>query len=684
MALKIDAKDIQKQWSSWQSYYQQNNSNGVEGINFTQLGEQWEPEVPDARTRKNKESLVLNQCKHHLDKMKSQSAQLEFGLNLNPINTDYGSNIQETNAFRILLHDLFLGPVNLSIYKDCLDKTLDYGYTAVLVTYHKDGDQSLCKRIDLSTEKDPSCYFFDKQAVTKFKTDGRYCGIRKLVSAAEIMKRYPKYQRNQPSWLDEHSNTLIDYWYRDTEAKDYFLLSTGEYKREDLLTDDDKALIVYNDALAPVKRTDYIERIYFMRVVNDHILEKPRLWPTDDKLPLVYHPALTFWTDGGLRTLPFCYHLMGAQKLYNFLSSSIATSAKNITADKFLLSREHVQSKTAQQNAQNINQEEGAFIFDGDIATIRREAPGQIPATVMQMVGLTKQAIDEMAGASVQELNAEGGVLSGRALDRITHNLNVLQVPIVKNHIEWVSEIGDVMCQMIPKIYTEQRTLVARRPDGNGQAIIINELLSTGAIRNNIKDIRDNYQYEIIAGPNSDIQKENTLKALLKAYEIDPTRFNSTADIFARCLDTPFSEELARRWGATIDPMLIKYSQGEISEEEFSAYMQQQQQKQQQAAMQSPEVLSAQAMASAEHEKAAAQHKKAAVDQYEAETKRQSAIGKLRNDQEKIQMELIKVMQEAQANQRDKEVEILKQQMQLNADLMRELEDAKQLDQRSY
>lgn len=663
----ITFESVKKQESAWFDYYCRNNMRGKSMIDFALAGNQWEGGIPERRQLENKESLTLNLCIKHLKRLKAQGREIEFSLDVAPISKEIQEDVERTNAFRLLLHTIMLDDDKLSTFAELFDKSVDYGYAVAEVNFKREDSQSLNLIPCVKNHRDPAIAFWDKNAIHPCKIDGRFCGLKKILSKEEILCKLPKVKSSP--FLQEKDNEVRYYWYRDYEPANFILLNNGQYKREDLLTIDDKNNL-YTEKDGDQKKlieTADICKIYFVVFLNEQMIGKPVLFPTDD-LPLVYHPSFTFWhPEYGDFSVPLITHLKGAQQLHNYINSQIATTAKYCNSDKWLFSEEHVRTEMNKKAAKEINKKDGAFKFSGNIESIRRERAAEIPQTLIEMSGQTKQEIDEISGAMVDTANAQQTVISGQALDKITHNLTLIHADVIAGHILFVSTIGELFRQMIPKIITEERTIVCKNKDGSGQVITINELLPTGDILNNIKDVNNNFKYQIKASPTSAMRKENTVRYLSQIYSINPEEFNNTGDIFYRNLQSEDAGELERRKAATMDTDLIKYSQGEITLEEYQQRMQQKQQSQieQQAQLANldPQVQGSRALAQAETEKAkAAQH--------QAVTKRMDVINKAKEGQEKLKVQLANLLLKSNLESAQHDIDTLRAAIDANQQLI--------------
>lgn len=646
----VKFEKIEKQYDGWLSYYSENKARGEQAIDFVIAGNQWDSGIVKTRADTNKESLTFNQNVKHLRRAYTQMGEIEFSLNIAPTNEKYSDNVEETNAFRLLLNSILLNDDVLNKCMEAGKKCLNYGMAFAEVNFGYVNYETLDSEPKLIIHKDPSIAFWDKNALHPTKVDGRFAGFCRSLTDKELIEKYPTLKR--AGWLKSTDNRVFDYWWREIVDMEFVLLKTGVRKREDLLTFDDKENIVPG-----VKNTlGKICEIHFQRCCKERILEEPRKFPTMD-LPIVYHPGLTDWhPKKGDITMPYCEHMKGAQQLHNYVLSQAASQAKSCTGDKYFFSNEHVSTSTTADNARNINKRDGGFTFKGDISSIRREQPAQISPALLELANQSKQEIDEINGSMIDHQNPQQTVISGKALDKITHNTEAINMWFMEGHITFVSQIGKLYRQMIPELYTQERTIIVKKKDGSGQPVAINQDAGTGKLTNNIKDINSNFHYEITSGPSSTMQKENTIKYLMEVYTINPAMFQATAHIFFRNLQTKDASELERIAMAMGDQNLIKYAQGEISFEDYQQLkeqaMQKQMQMQAEMAKNDPQAQGLIAAAQAETEKAKAM-------QYDSETRRMAETNKTQTDQ-------LKIAQSARDSIQKTQIEIAKIQSQQN------------------
>jgi hypothetical protein len=704
-SLNIEFETVKKQCDEWRCWYDKNNQRGRDDLLFY-LGDQTKVGVSTDRANSNKETLVCNISAKQIKRASAQLMETEFSLNLSPTNENSSKNVQENNAFRKVLNTIMLSDDNVNKLVGCGDKCIKFGYSFLEINFERRGKEDLCLWPVFRLHNDPTIAFWDKSANHQSRIDGRFCGMKKVASKEEIYQKLCYIgKKTLDSCVHKDDNEIYYYWFREYHEKKYRLLKNGKYKKSDKInnedapaTEEDSKYIfeslsdeekyAQNNKPSPLEKSEPVSCIYFQIFINEKPVTKPKIFPTDE-LPLVYHHGLTEWEgNNSMRTIPLIEFLKDPQKLHNYMQSQIATIAKNSSSAKWFFNDDHILSDTQQAEAKEINSLEGAFMFGGDLNAIKYFPPGELPMSLLQMSQLSKQEIDEIGGAMIDAQQSDSTVISGVAIDKITHNIGLLNLFFLGAHINFVRTVGCIVKQMIPRIITEERTIIAKSIDGSGEAIIVNKDMGTGDIQNNIKDINNNFDYDITPGANSPQQKENARKSIQEFIAQNPQAAPLIGDILMRNLDIQDSGELERRLSANMNQSLIKYGRGEISLQEYQASMQKQQQQnlqmQANAYKADPQYQATHEMAMSDNKKADAmqadsQTKRIAVMEQE-KTKRLKIMSDAKNNLQKIELQIEQMMQNSGIAAGNQQLEIIEKQLKATQQLIdaSEIEDARQ------
>jgi len=640
-------QSIEDKINAWQTDYQYNDDRGKHFVDFVLAGNQWKSDTKALRTARNKESLVFNRTKNIVRQVVRQIKELDYSLTAVPLNHETQEDTQASNIASLFLQHILLGNDVIRNNKICSEKAIYYGYSFLLVTFKRENEENLNQIPTTRFYNDPSSGFWDLTANHPCKIDGEYCGIKSTVSRRKLLNKYGNNIFSKGIEIKDNDNIVIDYWFREYETENYILLKNGTYKREDLLTDDDKSNLMKEIDLKKYEKKNEIKdgtieltqkrrgdkKIYFIRFLNGEILEDKKIYPTKD-LPLIYYHALTYWSDKSKKffTLPFAHHLEDPQRAYNYKQSQIATLSKSATDDKFFIQKTSKLNREEKLLFEKINEMGGAFPVD-DVNAIKQVQCTQISPTLIEATRDSKSDLDELFGIQADIQNANNVYLSDRAIQRITNIQDSLNIDIQDKHIEFVDTVAEIIAQMIPKIITQERIIMVKNHDGSGETIIVNETLPSGEIRNNVKDITNKFKYDIKAGASRTMQNETTAKYLRDAYQINPLLLDTTKDIYFRVLDTPYAGELERRAKASMDKNLIDFSQGRITDKEYQEKIESNQkaQLQNQIHMQNadPKIQAMMTVANA-------QAKRVDIQEQDSITKRKDSIVKESHENDKL------------------------------------------------
>lgn len=606
----LTSDDVEKLYSDYSSAYSEYNRRGFETISFVEDSDQWESGVQNGRSIKNKETLVFNQVKKYVNRIKSQNREIEFAINVIQKEDaiyvfdesgDGNKSVSNFNSFDKLVSHWFSEKNISEKLTQAFDKCIDFGYSVLEVSWDYENDETFNRIPSLIVYDDPTEAFFDCHATLKSKIDGNYCGRRRILDDKTIYSMYPDAEGIKKS------NVMIDFWRREKENADFVLLSTGVYKRKDLLTDGELENEAIRDSLGKlVTKKGLKSCIYFYRFINKLCVEEKVPYPTED-LPLVYHSGLTYWHKKGLATAPYAWYLIDAQRFVNLTKSQIATNLKNSTGTKWFFSPSHVTNDKIKEAIKNINAYEGALSLGDEPQKVMIVPPTELPTSMLSLSQQANAEIDSIGGSMLEAQMSDNAVVSGLALKTITSNIQIANAGLISEQISFIDSVCRILVQMIPKIITEERVFFVKNENGKLDKIGVNIMTQTGLVKNDIKAIRNGFVFDVTAGATTDIEKENTIKSLMTAYQINPQIFNATADIFFRSLPIKEANELADRAMAFVDPLIVKLGNGEITPEEFQqiqAQNQMQMAQQMQGGMQ--ETPSQQMLAQAEMQKAQA------------------------------------------------------------------------------
>jgi hypothetical protein len=660
----IAFKTVEKKAKEYWALMSKSNQRGKKSINFVRNNAQWDSDSAAKRYIQQKETMTFNNIVKYLNRLKAQSRQLNFDVDVYQASTNTDSNNYE--SYDVLVRHWFKDKSIKEKFEYAFDKCVDFGYAVAEINYGRKDNYTLNLDPEIIIYKDPSEAFFDKNAELTSKIDGNFCGRKRVITGNELTKKYPKFKK-----IKKRNNILYDFWFRSEKKEWYVLLTSGIWYRQDLLSEMDYETIVERKADGTIiKKRGEKNSIIFHRYINGELV-KNQDYPLED-LPLVRHGGFTYWTPDGEQSYPFSFYMEDPQKLINLTKSQVANNLKNSTATKYILNNEMITNEQILKDLTNINAKEGAFAVGGNPRDILVIPPTELSVSILNLSSMVEKDLESVAGTAIDNQMSDSAIISGKAIRELTNSIQMINIGLISEHILFIDTIYRLLTQMLPKIWIEQRTFFIKDDSGEVKEIGINILTDSGVIKNNIQDLKNNFMYEVNIGASTDMQKEMTTKTLLTIAGTSPQLFNNMADLFFKNVDIPDSQKMARRARAFIDPMVVKYGDFDITEEEFHQY------RQQQAANASKGVdPNAQSAAIA----AEAENKKAQADMINATTRQVQTQADIENKQQKIILDKAELEQKMNSSQVDTTLKILEreqdqEQKQIDIDRLKENGDS--------
>lgn len=656
--MNYDTKTIFKLRDDWQSYMADSWERGTKNIDFIEKNDQYAID----KNSLSFEPLAFNFMYGLLKTAQAHAKDLELSLSLVALE---GCNSTETRTFKKLVNQLMMNEDNLKSFRQSLDKVYDFGQAVLHIKNVRENESTLNNVLKVENIEDVTTTFFDKYSSSRNFHDGNYCGRSYKISAEKLRKLYPKLKNASLPKICE----VIDFWSKNKKQTQYVLLETGEYKREDLV-DSTRDGLSY---VMPPKKGIYTTLSY-IRVIKEYDghLEKENDIEMDF-LPMIFDAGGVVWdaSDKKYITYPFCWHLKDTQLMINYAGSVIADLMKSTKGDRWFFNPDHLQGNKSQANADEINVREGGMIFTGDLSTIRRETPQQLPPAMVEVFNQLQGTIRSLAGSYFENNGATIKAVSGVALDKLFKRTDLIQNPVIVAHLETVNIVGKVLQKMIPLYYREERQISTQCEDGSMEMLIINQKQQQEngmvLIVNNIKDLRNKYEYKILISPSRRLQNQNIQIELQSIYQIFPKAAETTIDLYVKTLDVPIADTIAKRLAVNIPQDIIKYGNGEISYEQFQQQRAQQQQQMQQVQAQAmehnPQTQYLQA-------KAHSEVSKASTDSFKAQTERERMQATAANEHIKNVSQAAKFSMENANTRHEQKMELYKTIIQHFSELM--------------
>ena len=458
------------------------------------------------------------------------------------------------------------------------------------------------------------------------------------------------------------------YWKKRKRARIYRLSNGMSVTRKEY----DELLLKYELSGAieqpPIPVEDRMEE--FTVIMRDEVCETEIL--SSEETPFSKHPLI--FCDGNSKflknavnmgmqqiTRPCFYQAVGAQKLKDFAMQTMGSEIENMMMSKLLAPIEGLPQNENFLKAYTNYQQSSVITYNSyDLDTPDKQLPPPreiqrtpTPAIVTETFSGSDNLIHRILGdLNMQPLLQRDA--SGEAIKQSSLQASETMTPYYDNFYQFLQRVVEVMVDIIPKYYDTPRTVPVRGLDGKRGYRVINDPNDPESI--NIQYNPDELKVNVTAGVNVKAQKQIALKQLSGMMNMLPSMSQfidqEAGDIIIENTDIDKKDEMQARYEKWKEKN--KQQQEQTSQMKQQAETQMEQaliQKEQSAAMknQADATSTMKKLSDAEAQFIA----KTILDEQKANREFSIDTAKLAIDQERADIEAIKVQLAAQQGKID-------------------------------
>ncbi|MCY4259033.1 MAG: portal protein [Rhodobacteraceae bacterium] len=703
--LKECVKNMDEASSYWRDLYDV----GRQDLEFL-YEEQWPDEAKIAR--QNRPMLTLNQLPQYIFGVVNQARRTKFDINVKQI---AGKNLkmfdQETlnkpytrsQIMEGLVRDIEYRSKAHDKYCTALQHSCESGLGWLRVNVRQFPDDPWNPEIRVECVKDRFSILYDPPDGRDADFDtARYVGQYWDMDIHEFKAKFGEHTsttalpshnrtggqgRNRAGFWRQSKDTVrvCDYWWKEPMEREVLeLVAVGPDGSPD-------RLILYRDAVKEVldelrgygyeitrRKKIMSHKVKFIRCVYNHILEGPLDWPSMH-LPIV--PVMGREIDLPEQCVYLSVHRQAhdSMRMVNYWYSAATEKMALSPKEPFLLTTEQIAGLQQYWEDQTVNRQYVLYNHEPDVPMPTRQAASGMAQGELQMLTATRQIMQDTMGIHDAQLGQKSNEVSGVALQERQEQGMTNTFDFIDNLSRSVVHVGEIVVDMIPRIYTGDIARQVILPDDTTIQIDLNRAIEdrqTGkVVKVNTLDYA-RFSCRVATGPSNATLREDFTTIMMEWGRTDPEGLSLVRDLLAANMDIPNSSAFAERFKAAVPRQLLSPEDQEKMPEPQPTIEQQIAQLQAQADMKKAE---------AEIIKAQAEVEKAKINmrsfQYRAEgdmAKRDSEIEKGLNKADehaaKAALEGIGSANESMAASREMEAKDAELQQKGEEDLQRQVE----------
>lgn len=586
--------EIHRNMGTWQTYFQENNTNGRTDLEFL-YREQWTAIEQGEFTNHFKPCLTINKCYDAYRKIIGEQRNNTPQLKVSSV-TGKASD-ESLKLTSDMLKRIAYSSKSKEVYQNCFQSALSFSYGALLVDIEYESSDSFNQDIIYRWMPEPEKCFWDPRAIDCHKGDGNFCGYYTSISYEEYDARYPN-APHPTSFSDPQTMTQFQWVTRDRIVicnyfvKEYYTKILYELGNGDVVTQEEfeelkklhKKSLKHIDSAIPEGFPEHEEANRFIvglippmfEVIRERVTSDYRImhyeatadkildfeaWPSR-LIPLVFWAGDKYYKEGQEYTRTFINQAKDAQRIINYVACEIVAQIKNSTRGQWIGTPANVKGPGLDAQWRNPELQTGLLLADPDPQTglPQKTPPSEIPQSLLIYYERATRDLKEVLGVYNMQLDGNGAEDSGIAIrNRDIQSSGSAEV-FFDNGKRAIEQCGRITLDMFPNVYDTERNLTLTRANGDQYTVTINQKMEDGSVKNAIE--KSDFDIELDAGPSFAVQKQEALTVLVQLVQANPQVFPLVADLIAKNLDLQFSHQLVERFKTMVPPAVLAKEEG--------------------------------------------------------------------------------------------------------------------------
>jgi hypothetical protein len=584
-----------------QTFESDNRDAAVEDMRFFNGEGQWDALAMVDRAEEGRPVLTLNQLPAFLEQVVGEQRRMRYSYQISASGADTGSANSAKNArkqytmaqvFEGIIRRIEAESTAWRAYNHAFEQMLQGGfpgYWRILNVYEH--ARSLDQVLRIRKIFNPFTVHMDPRALLLGPKDAEYCFVSEVLPKSEFQERW----RDARSDFDSSAGESMEGWhledglrvaeyYRIKRVKEHLVyLSDGRVLQAKDIAGREMALnIGGRDGPTVIGERKNAERrkVVWSRLSAFEELEGPIEYEFS-LIPVVPCYGRVNNLEGKAVLRGLFRHAKDAQRMLNYWESAkteviaLQPKAPYLAADKQIEGYEDMW-----ENANRKNYSYLPYRHVDGAPPPQRQAYGVDIRAMVEQTMLSREYLKSTLGMYDAFIGNKSNETSGVAIQQRKLEGETGQFSFIDNFADALEYSAQVLIDMIPHIYDNERVMRLKLADDSEDWITVNQRLVDGfgqVVGRAVNLAAGSYDVTVTVGPSASSQRAEaaaSLEAFMKVVApMHPQAVLAVADLYAANQDWPVAQEIARRLRKLVPPnLLYEEKEGEeFNVEEFVA-----------------------------------------------------------------------------------------------------------------
>ncbi len=563
------AKDL---FGQAESGWRQQRLQSLDDMKFYH-GKQWDDQLLQVARLRKEPTLQVNRLPTFVKQVENEMRQREMAITIAA--TDAEGSEDTANIFTGIIRGIEQRSNAKARYIHAAGENgalvPGIGYVKVCVDYAS--DTGFEQDIYIDQVDDPFKVLPDPASMQPDFSDSSFWFEFEDYSEDEFKRKFPMAQcssadmfpvgARQSNWIGDKTIRVARFWYKEEVARTTFLLDDGTIVAEEyvdsIIQDDENekqrfAVIGDNQKVILRNRTVSECIIKWADFTAAEILDEG-VW-AGKFFPFVAVTGPIAVVDGERDIRGIIRFAKDAQKMLNYMASSAARRIASANKSPWIVAQESIIGH--ERAWQQANTTAMPYLLYNAFDPQRQNQQNPVPTRADQ----TGQIQDLLAAAAKYEedlkatigiydagLGATPNEQSGVAIKTLAQQGQNANFHFSDNLVVSLQRLGNILLDLIPKIYDTPRVLRSITPDGQAQLVKVNEIFNKdGVVKEyNLRDAAGHYGVTVNVGPAFATAKQAAIEKMLELVRANPAIAPYVQDIVARNMDFTGKEVVADR-----------------------------------------------------------------------------------------------------------------------------------------
>lgn len=542
-------------------------------------GNHWPEKTKTEREADGRPYLTFNMLPKYVDQVIGEFLQNRPGINVVPDDmyaTDDIANIKEGKIRKIESESVAKVAYGIGFKSAAV-----CGRGFWRVNHDFIDSDSFDEELQILSIKNQFSVVWDPGAEKPDLSDAEWMFVIETLQAKDFEKKYPDAEKidfenigNYDGWVTTDTVRIAEYFRKVHNKKTIYQLEDGS--TSDNSEDEKKAVR---------KRETDVVTTEWCKITGHTILEGPITWPGK------YIPIIPVWGKE-LNIEEKTIHrgvvrfAKAPQQMYNFwrtASAEVVAEAPRSpyigTVEQFK-GHEHLWKAAKKSNVPYL-----PYNIDPQAnGPPKRETPATIPTGIVNEVNTAAQEFKETTGIEAANLGEPSDEKSGKAIAERRSGGERGNFEYVSNFCNALIHTGEILVDLIPKIYSTQRVIRTRNVDETEELKLINsvvnpetqEQLPEGEFYNDLT--KGKFSVTVTTGPSYTTQRMEAADTMMEFARAMPEHAAMIMDLLFDSLDVPNADRIAKRFKLFLPPAIRQMEETEEGKEPGEVEMVQPQQ----------------------------------------------------------------------------------------------------------